>query len=737
MILFDTESLKIKLHFEILTEVGKMIKKVDAIPKLNGSFRFVDDYRYDNMIYGYFVYSKIHKGKIKEIIYPQEYQIRDFTIVTAKDIPGKNIVPEPVSDQPFMTENTIEHFGQIILAVAHPDKNILKDFIKKIKIIYQEDTDALTDWKETLDNEDNVFGKEIRINNRNNIENKANLHKTVGVYYTPHQEQLYLEPQSMIAIYIPKDNIVFIRGSMQCPYFVKAAVENIMGDKIIEAVIATSEGIGGAFGGKEDYPNIVAGIASLLSYKSRKPVKIILDREDDILITTKRHPSKTIITSYTDRETKEIKSIDIDFRLDAGAYQTLSPVVLSRGILHAIGGYSVKDAFLKARLFKSNTPPNGAFRGFGAPQSLYAIESHIDNIANELNINPADLRLKNIFRLNDEFPTGQKITEEHLLECLNRVLGKSDYYKKYKDFAEYNKTHKLKKGIGLSIVYHGGGYTGNGEKRLNSEVKLTIDSNAQITVFVSNVDMGQGAYTTLPQIVAENLNHPYEKTRMEVPNTSKTPNSGPTVASRTIYIVGGILKRLSKKIKEEMGNVEEYVKKHQKEFPKEYREKFQADPIQQFDDNTYKGMAYRDYSWAASVLEIEYDETTFTIKPIKIWAVLDIGKPINYEIAVGQVQGGIAQGLGYALTEFVYKKDFGRVMGLTDYTVPTTMDVPRMDIEFIHTDSNLAKGLGEIPMNFPAPALRNAFYNATGIRIDEIPLTPEKIFKVYYDKLRG
>ena len=714
-----------------------MIRKVDAIPKLNGSFRFLDDYRYDNMIHGYFVYSKIHKGKIKEIIYPSEYKLHDFTIVTSKDIPGKNIVPEPVSDQPFMVDKEVMHYGQVILGVAHPDRKILKDFVSKIKIIYEEDEDALIDWHQTLDNEKNVFGKVITIDNKTIEKHQKNWIKTTGTYYTTHQEQLYLETQSMIAIYIPKDNIVFVRGSMQCPYFVKDAVQNILGDKIIEAVIATSEGIGGAFGGKEDYPNIVAGIASLLSYKSKKAVKIVLDREDDILITTKRHPSETIITSYTDPETKKIKSINIDFRLDAGAYQTLSPVVLSRGVLHAIGGYSIEDAYLTARLFRSNTPPNGAFRGFGAPQSLYAIEAHIDDIANQLGMNPADFRKLNILNINDTLPTGQVITEDHLKECMNLVLKKSDYYKKYKEFAEYNATHKMKKGIGMSIVYHGGGYTGNGEKVLNSEVKLTIDKNANVVVYVANVDMGQGAYTTLPQIVSEYLNHPWEKTRMEVPNTSKAPNSGPTVASRTIYIVGGILKKLSKQIKSEMGNVEKYVKSHPKEFPKEYREHFQAEPIQVFDDKTYKGMAYKDYSWAACVIEIEYNETLFQITPKKVFAVLDIGKPVNLEIAYGQAQGGIAQGIGWALTEFAYKKGYGRVTGMTDYTVPTTMDIPEMDIEFIHQDSDLSKGLGEIPMNFPAPAIRNAFYNATSIRIDEIPLTPENIFKYYYQKLRG
>ncbi len=708
----------------------KSIRKIDAIPKLNGTWKFLDDYSYKEMIHGQLLYSTCNHGFIKKITFPDGYDLSKFTMVSAKDIPGENIVPEPECDQPYMANKEVFHFGQIIMGIAHPNRKLLHEFISKTKIEYEE-LPAITDIKECLENENNAFGRELTIDHRTGKKSDPNWVHHHKIYYTPHQEQAYLETQGMIAIWQPKDKIMFIRANCQCPFFVKGGVEAIMGDIIKEVVVETSEGIGGAFGGKEDFPSLLAGITSLLSYKSSKPVKIVLDRSDDIQITTKRHPARIEINSWTNLETQKIMKVDIDYRLDAGAYQTLSPVVLARGVLHAISGYSIPDAFIRGRLFRSNTPSNGAFRGFGAPQAFAAMEAHIDDIAAELEVDPYEFRKINIFKIGDEFPTTQPIIENNLSDCLERVIEKSNYLNKLEEFKEWNKTHKDKKGIGISIGYHGGGYTGNGEKVLNSELKVIIEKDAVVKIFVANTDMGQGAHTTLAQMFFEAIAHSHEKCRIQLPNTSKTPNSGPTVASRTIYIIGNLLRRLAFEIKDELGfeNLEEYVNSYQDEFPREFRMTFVQDPSVIFDDENYIGVAYKDYSWAACITEIYYHADTYQIELKKIWNVLDIGKVVNSKIAEGQVEGGNIQAMGFALSEFFYKPGYGRMHGFTDYALPTTFDIPEIFIEFIHTDSEYPKGLGEIPMDFPAPSIRNAFCNATGIFIDEIPLTPERILK--------
>jgi CO/xanthine dehydrogenase Mo-binding subunit len=709
----------------------KSKSRKDAIAKITGKCRFLDDYSCENMLHGYLLYTTINCGEILNIACPAEYDLKEFTIVQAADIPGQNIVPEPVSDQPFFTAKKVSHYGQVIMGIAHADLQVLKQFIADIKVKYKE-KEALIDVQTCLDNKANKFGECMHISHTDkNKEKPENLKHVEDVFYTQHQEQAYLEPQGMLAEYLPDSGTMKITGTMQCPFFVKSAVQMIMGNAVKEVIVETSEGIGGAFGGKEDFPNLLAGITALLAYKSQQPVKIKLDRSDDLLITTKRHPSRVAIVSYTNAQTGEIEAVNIDYRLDAGAYLTLSPVVLARGILHAGSGYCLPRCEISGFMHKSNTPPNGAFRGFGAPQALFAIESHIDNIGRIIGKSPLEMRLVNLLRLNDKMASSQRMKEDHLYECLQRVIEISDYENKRLEFERYNQSNEIKKGIGLALGMHGGGYTGNGEKVLQSKVKLRIEKNGEIQLFVANVEMGQGAHTTLSQMVSEELDIPLTKVNVVLPNTSITPNSGPTVASRTIYIVGSLLQKLAAQIKAEFKpeSLEEYIHKHQQSFPWEFELSFTPDPQDAFDEKTNQGTAYHDFSWAACVLEIEYDPLQYKVKVTKCWNVLDIGRVINYDIALGQVYGGITQALGWALTEDIYKKGYPRIRGFTDYTMPTSEDMPEFQVEFIHTDSAIAKGLGEIPMDYPAPAVRNALMQAAGVMINSLPLSPERIME--------
>ena len=705
------------------------ILRVDGIRKLEGKTRYVDDYSFPNMLHGAIVCSTIHKGKIIKIEYPNSFDPGEFTIVSASDIPGENIVPEPVSDGIFLTDGEIKYMGQPILCVAHKDKQILKEFMNKIEIFYDKYDKEIscTDYKKCLNAESNAFGRAIEIDHgkKHNVDKSwVHLKKT---YYTPHQEQAYLETQAMIARYNHAERSIRILGSMQCPYFVKEAVEQVMGNAVSRVIVEVAEGVGGAFGGKEDFPNNIAGFAALLSYKSQCPVKIVLDRNQDMMITTKRHPSRIEIETYVNPETKKIKKMSIDYRLDAGCYQTLSPVVLSRGVLHASGVYACDDVYILGRLFRSNTPPNGAFRGFGAPQAFFAIESHIEDLAELTNTSPVEFRELNMLTNYDSLPSTQMIDTDPLYKCWNKLLTESDFRRKFKDFKEWNQHNKIKKGIGLSLAYHGGGYTGNGEKVLDSEVKIVLTKSEIVEVYVSNVDMGQGCSTTLAQRVAEGLGYPVEKVNVNTPDTSKTPNSGPTVASRTIYIVGKILYDLACNIREKIGDPEVYYKSADS-LPVEFKGKFAPDPSAVFDEDTYKGTGYRDYSWAACAVEVSYDPDQYFVKVDKIWSVLDIGKVVNPSIAEGQVAGAVMQGIGYGTTEITYKSGIGKTTGLSNYVVPIIQDMPEIHTIFVNTESKTAKGLGEIPMNYPAPAVRNALKHATGITLDEIPLLPEQIF---------
>ena len=716
------------------------IKKVDVNKKLNGSVKYIDDTFYDDMIHGGFLYSSKAHAKIKEINFPKGFDLSEFTIVDYTDIPGDNIVENPVMDQPLFAAEKVNYIGQPILGVAHSKKEKMKRFIEQIEVKYQE-LEAIETIKDCLDNEENAilcpkedigssFKSEIFINNQKAKTIDSNWIKHSGVYYTPHQEQLYIEPQGVYAKYEKSTRTIYVRSACQCPFYVHEAIEIFFKDAINRVEVQFVDALGGAFGGKEDYPNILAGISSLLAYKSGKGVKLILEREDDIQITTKRHPSRTEIVSYTNPKTKRIEKLDIDYRLDAGAYQTHSPVVLARGTLHAAGVINCSNVKVHGRLFRSNTPPNGAYRGFGAPQSLFAIESHIEEIAKKLNISSLEMRRINILKKGDFFPTLQKVDVNSPSQVLERAVEVSSYEKKVTEFKKFNKTNKIQKGIGLSVVMHGGGFTGRGEQVLNSKVRVNIDKKGIVRIYVSSTDMGQGISTTLPQCFCQAIGHPLEKTIYQYPNTQKTPNSGPTVASRTIYIVGNLLIALAKDIKQELGfdNLDKYITKHQSEFPRDFYKTFKMPKGVDFVVEKYLGTAYRDYSWAACVSEIEYDPDTYSISVKKLWNILDIGKCVNLSICEGQIQGGVIQAMGYATTEYMERASL-KGKSITDYIAPTSLDVPDIFVEFINQDNSIPKGLGEIPMDFPAPAIRNAFYNATGIFLNEIPLLPESIFE--------
>src|SRR5437763_3738228 len=289
-----------------------------------------------------------------------------------------------------------------------------------------------------------------------------------GEYRTGAQEQLYIENNGMIAVFDP-GNGVTVWGSLQCPYYVHKALMALCGlseDKVRVVQVET----GGAFGGKEDYPSVIAGHAALLAIKSGRPVKIIYDRMEDMAATTKRHPSRTRHRTGVAKDGK-ILGGTIDFTIDGGAYTTLSPVVLSRGAIHAGGPYYWPNVRIRAKAVATNVPPHGAFRGFGAPQSLFAMERHMDRIAQAVGLSPIQVRRRNFLKSGQTTTTEQTIKENiDLVRLLKRALQLSDYVAKKKRFADENKAGPHGKGIGIAAFLHGAGFTGSGERYLSSVV---------------------------------------------------------------------------------------------------------------------------------------------------------------------------------------------------------------------------------------------------------------------------
>jgi CO/xanthine dehydrogenase Mo-binding subunit len=480
---------------------------------------------------------------------------------------------------------------------------------------------------------------------------------------------------------------------------------------------------GGGFGGKEEYPSIIAGHACLLALKSGRPVKLVYDRAEDMLATTKRHPSVVRHRTGVTRDGR-LTAMDIDVLMDGGAYCTLSPVVLSRGCLHATGPYRCDHVRVDGRVVMTNTPPNGAFRGFGAPQTLFAVEAHMDRIAEALGMDPVRLREINALRPGDATATGQVLGNDAAArDVLRSAVARSGYRRKRREYRGTNR------GIGLSLFFHGAGFTGSGEATLRSKASLELTPSG-VRVLVASTDIGQGQRTAHAQIVADALGIPYERVEVAVADTSRVPDSGPTVASRTTMVVGGLLKQCAAEMRRTLGRMTPaaYLRTRG---PLIVTKQYEPPPGLVWDDDAYRGSAYGSYGWACDVIEVERDPVTEAIRPIRVTTAHEVGKAIFPLGARGQIEGGTAQGLGYALTEEVVMR--GGAMAnaqLTNYIVPTTLDTPPMDVVLIEKPYEHgpygAKGLGEMPFDGVAPAVANAI-RSLGIDLREIPATPERV----------
>jgi CO/xanthine dehydrogenase Mo-binding subunit len=571
-----------------------------------------------------------------------------------------------------------------------------------------------------------------------------------GEYHTGAQEQLYIENNGVIAECFrdAAGNIesVCVRGSMQCPFYLVHAltlVFNLPEDKC--RVIQTETG--GAFGGKEDFPSVIGSHAALLAMKCGHPVKITYDRGEDMAATTKRHPSRTRHRTAVSKDGKLLGGT-IEVAIDGGAYATLSPVVLSRATIHAPGPYKWPHLRVKAKAMATNIPPHGAFRGFGAPQSLFGLERHMDKIAKVIGLTPEEFRRRNFLATGDCTATGQPLVDPvDMQQLLTRALEESGYHEKLERFAQENKHSTIKRGVGFASFMHGTGFTGSGERRLNSLVQMDVQDDGRPVILVSSTEFGQGTNTILSQVAAQTLRVAYESIVVAQPDTSIVPNSGPTVASRTAMIVGKLVERASEKmlttLRDFAGLPDGHTTEQFQAAALAYKAKYGSlltsvryEPVTKiyWDDERYRGDAYPGYAWAVYVAEVAVDMNTYMATVTRFDALQEVGRVMHPVLAKGQIEGGVAQGIGYALYEKCMWQN-GRMMNnqMTNYIMPTSADLPPIHVHFEEVPSvhgpGGAKGIGELPMDGPAPAILNAIENATGVAFNTIPLLPEDIFE--------
>ncbi len=739
---------------EELEFVGKSLTRREGVPKVKGEAEYVDDIQPEDCLYGRTIRSPEPRGKIQNIEFKEGIPWDEFVIAYPKDIPGENICAMIKNEIPFLAEDEVKYPGEPIALIAHEDERLVDKAIEHVEVEIETDgypafftIDEARDADFSQYGEDNVLSAYDITDG--DVESGFETADFVveNTYRTQAQEHLYIEPNGVIATYDESGKIT-IKGSLQCPYYIHGAMVNMF-DVDEDSVRVVQTTTGGAFGGKEDYPSLLAGHAALLSMKAGgRTVKMVYNREEDMLATTKRHPSLTTAKAGFTEE-GELVALDVDFALNGGAYPTLTSTVLSRGILHSFGPYRCPNADLRAKAYMTNSTPFAAFRGFGAPQSIFAIELLMDEAAHELGLDPAELRRRNFLQKGDSMPTGQVIKEDIDLEALmDRALEKIDYKEKKKEFKRFNRENEYrKKGISLSTFFHGSGFTGKGEEELASRAAVRVTEEHPLEILVANVEYGQGIHTGFTQIASETCKLPPHCVELLEQDTDKVPDSGPTVASRSTMIVGRLVQDACQEIVAELqakaGLPEDFSGEDFQEAADRYLQNYgelrkevqhEDPPEARWDEETYTGSAYSGYAWSCDVAEVEVDLVDYRTRVTDFVSTVEAGRLINPEMAEAQIEGGVVQAIGYSLFENVIMEEGAMKNNqYADYIIPTTADVPEVDVEFLEFPYDnygpyFAKGIGELPFDGPAPAIAGAVADALdGLFVTKVPLLPETL----------
>ncbi len=719
----------------------------DGPRKLTGEAKYTDDLVFPGAWFGTAIRSSEAHARLLGLEQDPDFDWSKVVVMTAADIPGDNVISVIIDDMPALAEGEIQHHSQAVALLAAPDKATLREAKRRIK----PRTEALPPVFDPLESDHQFAAYEVTRGDPQAAFEEAAL-IVQGEYRVGHQEQLYIENQAMIAEPRP-DGGVTITGSMQCPYYVHSALKRALGLRDEQAVVTQAE-TGGGFGGKEDYPSVVAVHAALLAQRVGAPVRMIYDRHEDIASTTKRHPAIVRYRSGVSADGRLIAQ-DVEVIMDGGAFCTLSPVVLSRGVLHAGGPYECPNVHIAGRSMATNTPPNGAFRGFGAPQVGFAHELQVARIAAELEVSPAELRRRWAYREGGTTPSGQVLRESvAALQVLHEATAASDYETvrevsrqtravRWGQAAEAgaglgSTRVRTASGIGIAMGWHGAGFTGRGEIMMGSTAGVELGADGVVRLLIANTEIGQGTDTVMPMIVAEVLGVDPSEVELAAVDTSIVPNSGPTVASRTVMVVGGLVSKAAARLREIV------EARSGGDFADVYRadaaahgatrvdQGYESEVEVEFDEETHTGDAYPAFGWACAVAVVDVDLDTGEVRVRSVVSADDAGRVIHPLLAEGQVEGGTLQSVGYGTIEEMKMAD-GRYLNdrLSTYLIPTSMDAPQItailvEAPFSHSPHG-AKGIGELPMNVAAPAVVDAIHDAVGVWITDLPATAEKV----------
>lgn len=746
-----------------LKKVGQKSIRPDALNKVTGAAIYSDDIQFEGMLHARVKRAMIPAGILKSVDISDALAFDGVeAVLTAKDIPNERNHGLFIKDWPVLIDvgEEIRYMGDAIAIVAAQTREIATKALELIKFEYNplpvisSAVQAHLPETRTIHNKSNLL-KHIKVRKGDTAEGFEQADLILEhTFYTNPNDHAFIEPECSIARILDDGKVEIYVGS-QIPYSDREQVAKVLGVPE-ENVRIIGQLIGGGFGGKEDIAGQIH--AAMLAFKTRQPVKLLFDRHESLIVHPKRHATQIDIKVGAKNDGQLI-AVQTELHGDTGAYASLGEKVMTRATTHSSGPYEVPNVKIDCYAMYTNNPPAGAFRGFGVMQSAFAVESMIDTLAEELHMNPIDLRKKNALRVGSVTNTGQLLTNSvGLMECIEKVeksLAEKAGPRPFEPKPDPDDP-AIVRSWGFAVAYKNTGLGGGAPDKAGAEVELLSDGRFEVRS--ASAELGQGLPTVLQLIAAEELNQDCDQIHILLSDTDLTPDGGPTTASRQTYVTGNAVKYASKAMKDLLASelAERYdVAPDKIEFLEglaqvdrqevslaTISQNLRKDGLVPKVSYTYwapetkplgeGGDMHVAFSFAAQAALVEVNTITGEVKVPEVIVANDVGFAINPLGLQGQVEGGIVMGIGHALVEdFVIEEGVVITDRLAKYRIPSIYYSPKITsfiVEHPTSDGPYgAKGIGEICLIPTIPAITNAIYNAVGVRIDKLPVDQEKI----------
>ena len=750
----------------VTSTIGKSLPRVDALEKVKGAAVYAGDIYMDGMLFARVKRAEHPHARITSINTSKARRLKGVAAVaTAKDIPGEKTFGTVIQDNRPIADDRVRYLGDAVAIVAAESEAIAEKAVSLIDVGYEvlpavfDPREALKPGAPEIHEGGNLIAHHMT--RKGDVEAGFNESDIIieRSYTTQMVEHSYIEPECVVAYFQP-DGTLVVKGSHQNIYSIRSAVAGFMGLPLSKVRIIQAC-LGGSFGGKDDCMSVLGCRAGLLSLLTGRPVKLTNSREDSIIESYKRHP---YFLKYKVGVKKDgtIMAMEIEMTADGGAYACQTPFVTWRSVVHATGPYRVANVKTDVYGAYTNNTYTGAFRGFGSPQITFAYESLMDEIAGELGMDPLELRLSNALRDGDITATGQELDHTvSVSEALKVTTEAAGWNEKRERLPEENVNRLKKRGIGLACSYRGVALGAEGVDATGAIVRVHSDGSVDISTGL--VEMGQGLKTVFSQIAAGELGVTIERIHYLETDTSTITDGGPTVASRSTIMGGaavrkaaiGVREKLLRAAAEKLGaSPQDLAAADERIFVRNDPDKaigfldavtlaldggmhlssfaWHNSPPIWWSEKEGRGAAYFTYVYGCQVAEVEVDIETGKVDVIHVWAAHDVGKALNPDAVNGQIYGGVAMGIGYAILEEVELVDgVTKTVNLDEYLIPTAMDVGMMDAFILENEDRCgpygAKCIAEPTAELCGGAIANAIFHATGKRLRELPINLERV----------